>query len=341
MSNLEDNMQPTETEIKKKSDTDSSLKSKVTHAYIIDIVHHYFCIFHAWLPTNKDEKTLLKLIVVSMWSTLILLLLFTFHEVLNKLIGQLISFDFSVLWILGLASWLIQLICLATGYWILAPRKIETIQNRIKCELYIDTSHLTDLKNKNYFVSKFELEKIWVETVLGGKENINFFVEEVELNINSRKPTSRDIDSIVLLTLKNQYIINLLLVVLTVTLTISLSPLIPSIDDDNFFSVMTLLNLSAIYIWFLIVVFFILIKIVFMTFEWSLEYGMANKKFVAWRYEIFKDMLGRHQQGTIKKPRIRYVPFLEDEKKQAKIENESKNNIELNIVDKVENKIEH
>ena len=61
-------------------------------------------------------------------------------------------------------------------------------------------------------------------------------------------------------------------------------------------------------------------KFLFMTFIWFIEYTTTNKQLVIWRYEIFRDMLGRHQKNVIKKPRIRYVPVLENKKEKVKIE---------------------
>lgn len=148
-------------------------------------------------------------------------------------------------------------------------------------------------------------------------------IDLVESNIKNRKPSSRDIDSIIQLTLSNQYVINLLLVILTVTLTVSLSPLISSITDENFFSMLSILNLSALYFWITLVFFFVFIKVLFMIFIWSIEISAKNKMLVIWRYEIFRDMLARHQTVIIKKPRIRYVPVLESKMEQEKIESES------------------
>lgn len=337
---LEDREEVIKSEVIYIGDDNSHLDYKITDTYIIDIVHNYFCIFHAWLPTNDYERFLLKLIKYSMWSTLLLLLVFTFHREVNKLIGRFINFDFSVFWVLALASWLIQLICLAVGFLRLSPKKVDTIQNRMKSELNIDTSHLSNLNNTDYLVAKFEIEKLWFKKILSNGESIESLTEKVESNINNRKPSSRDINSIIQITLNNQYIINLLLVILTVTLTVSLSPLIPSITDENFFSMIGILNLSALYFWVVLVILFVFIKILFMTFIWSIENSTRNKMFVIWRYEIFKDMLARHQRATIKKPRIRYVPTLEKEKEQIKIEDESQNGNEIKIVvgDKVESK---
>ena len=309
---------------------------KITHVYIIDIVNSYFCIFHAWLPTNNDERLLLKLISYSAWSTIIFFLGFIIHRELNKFIGRFINFDFSVFWILALASFLILLICLVIGYWYLSPKKVEILQARMKSELNIDTNHLSNLKQKNYYAAKFEVEKLWFEKILNNGGSIQHLTDLVESNINNRKPSSRDIDSIIQLMLSNQYIINLLLVILTVTLTVSLSPLIPSITDENFFSMLSMLNLSALYFWVALVLLFVFIKILFMMFIWSIEISTKNKIFVIWRYEIFRDMLARHQTVIIKKPRIRYIPVLESKKEQEKIENESKAKVVIDIVEKVE-----
>lgn len=73
-----------------------------------------------------------------------------------------------------------------------------------------------------------------------------------------------------------------------------------------------------------------------MIFIWSIEISTKNKIFVVWRYEIFRDMLARHQTVIIKKPRIRYVPVLESKKEQEKIENESEVKIVIDIAEKVE-----
>ncbi len=314
----------------------NKLDYKITHAYIIDIVNSYFCIFHAWLPTNNDERLLLKLISYSAWSTLIFFLAFIIHREFNKFIGRFINFDFSVFWILALASFLILLICLVIGYWYLSPKKVEILQARMKSELNIDTNHLSNLKQKNYYAAKFEVEKLWFEKILNNGESIQHLTDLVESNINNRKPSSRDIDSIIQLMLSNQYIINLLLVILTVTLTVSLSPLIPSITDENFFSMLGILNLSALYFWVALVLLFVFIKILSMMFIWSIEISTKNKIFVIWRYEIFRDMLARHQTVIIKKPRIRYVPVLESKKEQEKIENESEVKVVIDIAEKVE-----
>ena len=325
-------------EISEKNRNNSRADYKVTNTYIIGIVHHYFCIFHSWLPTNKDEKLLLKLILCSTWSTPLLFLAFIGHEWLNRLFGRFIGFDFSVFWILVLASFLILLICLVTGYWYLAPRKIEVLQDRMKSELNTDTSNLSNLKQKNYHVAKFEIEKLWFEKVIVNTQDIQYLIDLVESNIRNRKSSSRGIDSIIQLILSNQYIINLLLVILTVTLTVSLSPLIPSITDENFFSMLSVLNLSALYFWVALVLLFVFIKILFMIFIWSIEISTQNKIFVIWRYEIFRDMLARHQKVIIKKPRIRYVPVLENKKEQEKIESESEVKVVIDIAEKVEAK---
>lgn len=323
-------------EISEKNINNSRSNYKFTNTYIIDIVNNYFCIFHAWLPTNNDERLLLKLISYSAWSTLIFFLAFIIHREFNKFIGRFINFDFSVFWILASASFLILLICLVIGYWYLSPKKVEILQARMKSELNIDTDHLSNLKQKNYYAAKFEVEKLWFEKILNNGESIQNLTDLVESNINNRKPSSRDIDSIIQLMLSNQYTINLLLVILTVTLTVSLSPLIPSITDENFFSMFSILNLSALYFWVALVLLFVFIKILFMIFIWSIEISTKNKIFVVWRYEIFRDMLARHQTVIIKKPRIRYVPVLESKKEQEKIENESEVKIVIDIAEKVE-----
>lgn len=155
--------------IGEKSEDNIRVGCKVTNTYIINIVHNYFCIFHSWLPTNKYEKILLKLISYSAWSTLILIIFLVFinHEFFNQLVGCFISFDFSIFWILALASFLILLILLFTGYWYLAPRKIEVLQNRMKSELNIDTSNLSNLKKKiimllNLRLKSYGLKKYWI-----------------------------------------------------------------------------------------------------------------------------------------------------------------------------------
>lgn len=285
---------------------------KVADTYVINIVHNYFCIFHSWLPTNKKERFLLKLISYLTWSLAIFLLVFVSNKEFNKIIGNFIGFDFSVFWMLSLLVFLILLICLVIGYWYLSPRKVEVLQARMKSELNIDTNHIHNLNKKNYYVSKFEIEKLWFEKILNNGEDAGNLANLVESNIKNRRPSSRDIDSIIQLMLNNQYIVNLLLVILTVTLTISLSPLIPSITDDNFFSMFKILNLSALYFWMVLVLLFVFIKCLFMMLIWSIEISSNNKKFVIWRYEIFIDMLSRHQKVMIKKPRIRYVPELLD-----------------------------
>lgn len=339
MSDLESNKEDAKSEIIAKNKNNGRADYKIADTYIIDIVHNYFCIFHAWLPTNNDERFLLKFISYSTWSTLMLFLIFIFHVDINKLTSHLISFDFSVFWILALASFLILLMCLIIGYWYLSPKKVEILQARMKSELGIDISHLnlTNLKNKNYSIAKFDIEKLWFEKILNDGGSIESLTKKVESNIYNRKPSSRDIDSIIQLTLSNQYVVNLLLVILTVTLTVSLSPLIPSITDENFFSMMGVLNFSALYFWIVLVILFVSIKILFMLFIWSIENSTRNKMFVVWRYEIFRDMLARHQQVKIKKPRIRVAAVLID-KEQVKIENKSKDDLKIDPEDKIEDK---
>lgn len=99
---------------------------------------------------------------------------------------------------------------------------------------------------------------------------------------------------------------------------------------------LSILNLSALYFWVALVLLFVFIKILFMMFIWSIEISTKNKIFVIWRYEIFRDMLARHQTVIIKKPRIRYTPVLESKKEQEKIENESKAKVVIDIVEKAE-----
>lgn len=315
----------------------SRLNNKVTKTYIISIVHNYFCIFHSWLPSNRDikGKFIFKLIRLLFWSTLIYFLLF----ILNNATKVFIEFDFTLFFLISVViSWLFQIVALSIGFLLLSPKKIETIQDRMKSELNIDTSHLTNLKSKNFFIARFELEKIWLKNIVTDN-NIEDLIEKVESSINNRKPSSRDIDSIIQLMLSNQYIINLLLVILTVTLTVSLPPLIPSITDENFFSMLRMLNLSALYFWIALVLLFIFIKILFIVFIWSIEITTKNKIFVTWRYEIFRDMLARHQTVIIKKPRRRYVPILHNDKTQARIESESKGKVMIDIVEKIDVKI--
>ena len=293
----------------------NNLDYKITNNYIISIVHHYFYIFYAWVPENKKELFLVKIIGLLGWSTLLYSLLFVFNNFINIFHKNDLSAFFITSAVIG---WCLMLINLILGNIILSPLKGNTIANRIKSELGINVN-LNSINKKNMYVKRFELERIWVRTVLSSN-NIDYLVEKIDKNIGYRKPTSRNLESIILNVLKNPYIVNSLVVISTVALTISLSPLISSINDDNFFPTMTLLLSSSVTVWFILIIIFLLMKFLFMTFIWFIEYTTTNKQLVIWRYEIFRDMLGRHQKNLIKKPRIRYVPVLENKKEKVKIE---------------------
>ena len=306
----------------------NNLDHKITNTYIMNIVHHYFYIFYAWVPKNKKEIFLVKAIGLLGWSTLLYASLFVFNNFINVFYINDLSGFFIISTVIG---WCLMFMSLILGDIMLSPLKGNTIADRLKSELGVNVK-LSKINKKNIYVKRFELERVWVRTVLSSN-NIDCLVEKINKNVDYRKPTSRSLESIILNTLKNPYIVNSLVVISTVALTVSLSPLISSINDDNFFSTMTLLLSSSVTVWFILIIIFLLMKFLFMTFIWFIEYTTTNKQLVIWRYEIFRDMLGRHQQIVMKKPKIRYIPVLESKKEQEKLENKAK--VVTNIVEKV------
>lgn len=316
VASLKDREEVTKLEIIYKEDDDNHLDYKITDTYIINIVHHYFYIFYAWVPKNKKEIFLVKVIGLLGWSTLIYTSLFVFNNFINLFYINNLSVFFITSAVIG---WCLMFINLILGNIILSPLKGNTIADRMKSELRININ-LNNINEKNIYIKRFELEKIWVRAVLISS-NIDYLVEKINRNIGYRKPTSRSLESVILNVLKNPYIVNSLVVISTVALTVSLSPLISSINDDNFFPTMTLLLSSSVTIWLILIIIFLLIKFLFMTFIWFIEYTTTNKQLVIWRYEIFRDMLGRHQQSTVRKPRIRIPAVLIDKEKEDKIKN--------------------
>ena len=319
-------------EISEKNINDSLEYYKVTNTHIIGIVHHYFCIFHSWLPGDEDikGKFIFKLIKLLFCSTLMYFLLFT----LNNATKIFIDFDVTLFLLIStVISWLFQIVALFIGFLLLSPKKIETIQNRMKAELNIDTSHLANLKSKNFFVARFELEKIWLEIVLTDN-NIEGLIEKVESNINNRKPSTRDIDSIIFSIVKNPILISFTAGILVAFVTL-FSKVITS-STEKLVTNVNSVGATLFLIWLTVILIILGTKTLFMTFVWSIENSTKNKILVIWRYEIFRDMLARHQTVIIRKPRIRYVPVLESKKEQEKIENESEVKVVIDIAEKVE-----
>ncbi|WP_201503916.1 hypothetical protein [Psychrobacter aestuarii] len=280
---------------------------KVTDTYIINIVHHYFYIFYAWVPKNKIGRSLIKAIGLLGWSTIFYASLFVVNNFVSIFYINNLSNFFIISTVIG---WFFMFISLTMGNIMLSPLKGNTIENRMKFELGIN-SNLKNIDKNNMYTKRFELEEIWVSEILNNN-NIDYLVEEINNNIEYRKPTSRSLELVVLNILKNSYIVNSLVVVSTVALTVSLSPLNSSINNDNFFSIMTFLLSSSVAVWFILIIILLLIKFLFMTFVWFIEYTTTNKQLVIWRYEIFRDMLARHQKVIVKKPRIRYIPKIVD-----------------------------
>lgn len=290
---------------------DDNLNYKITDAYIIDIVHNYFCIFHSWLPADKDAKGkfIVKMMGLLCWSTLVYFLLFIFNNATKMFIDFYLTSFFVIAIII---SWLLLSVVSTIGFLLLSPKKVETIQNRMKSELDIDTSHLIHIKDKNYFIAKFELENIWLKMILADNESVKSLMEKIESNINNRKPSSRDVDSVLLSILKSPITISFTAGLLTALVTLLSRNLMPSTDE--IFSNLALFGSIMIYIWSIFVVTVFGIRVLFMTFILSIENSTKNKMLVIWRYEIFKNMLARHQKLTIRKPRVRYVPVLESKK---------------------------
>jgi hypothetical protein len=253
---------------------------------------------------------------------------------LNNATKIFIDFDFTLFLIISaVISWLFQIVALFIGFLLLSPKKIETIQNRMKAELNIDTSHLANLKSKNFFVARFELEKIWLEIVLTDND-IEGLIEKVESNIDNRKPSTRDIDSIIFSIVKNPILISFTAGILVAFVTL-FSKVITS-STEKLVTNVNSVGATLFLIWLTIILIIFGTKTLFMTFVWSIENSTKNKMLVIWRYEIFRDMLARHQTVIIKKPRIRYVPVLESKKEQEKIENESEVKVVIDIAEKVE-----
>lgn len=278
--------------------------TKDHNVYIMDLVHHYFYIFHAWVAHKKFQKLILNVLRVTTGTTILIFLIVYFFNTCQIFV-KLDSFYLFISIVLLIVSFCIQLFSLVLSFFLLSPLKIDVIQKRIFDELNISISLNHRASRKNYFVNKFDIEKVWVETVLGDKENIDYLLNTVSENMKYRRPTSRSFETVIGNTLRNPYITNSLVIIFTVSLTISLSPLIPTIDNDNFSSVLKALNITALNIWLLILIIFLIVKFIFMTFEWSFEYSSSRKQLVLWRYEIFLDMLARHQKVKTLKPKVR------------------------------------
>lgn len=276
--------------------------------YIIDLVQNYYYIFNAWVAYGKYQKFILSSIQIS---TLILIILgvgIYFYYLSCLCFGMNIDV-LPYLLVILLITWIVKIFSLILGFFILSP-DVEEIKKR----LFNEFNTKIDLRNPstrfNFYVNRFEIEKIWIKLVLVDNQNIDNLINIVSENLKYRKPTSRGIETIINNILKNPYIVNSLVIFLTVSLTISLSPIVSEIDSDNFSSVIRILNGTAFSTWLMVVILFLTIKFIFMAFEWAIENSNSRKQLVLWRYEIFLDMLARHQQVKINKPKIRCRPEL-------------------------------
>lgn len=292
--------------------TNSIRKTEVT---VLELVHLYFYYFHAWIPQNKCQESLFKAIKKYQFLSIILILscfpfpmVATYFDAPIEIFTTFYSCVLSLLALHGLLS--------SIAFLFLSPNTPNVIIRRFKNVLNSNPSIGSyDLKNKHrinniYYLERvrlqkiYELEKMWIKLYLKDIE-LDEIIEKIERNMSNRKPSSRDIEVALRETINNPYIINSLVIVLTVLLTIALSPLSESITSINFFDVLKNLLFIGLYSWMLILTLVLSIKaLFFLTIDISIEYTSKDKQVILWRYELLIDMLARHEKVEITKPKI-------------------------------------
>lgn len=280
--------------------TNSIRKTEVT---VLALVHLYFYYFHAWIPTTDKQRFLLNFLKNYQYVSLLIVFLtfiVPFSYSLFKLELELLyPFYILIAVLLG-----VHLIFVIFGFFILAPNSPQAIITRLNQKLNLNLDiHDKRFQDKNHFLKRYELEKVWVELYLKDIP-IDNLIQLVERNLSNRKPSSRDPEVAFRNLIHNPYIINSLVIVFTVLLTIVLNPISDSITDDNFFQILTSFTIFGFYFWVSLIIIALCIKSIFFILEVSFEYTSKDKKVIIWRYELLIDMLARHEKVEITKPKI-------------------------------------
>ena len=253
---------------------------------VIELVHCYFYFFHAWVAESRLGIIFLRITFLTLWFTLIecvVLLMMYYISEINESLKTLIQDNSQNIIIVFLFSLSINLIFTFISFMLFSPfLSTKRIINRLNSNLMLDLK-FEDFGKKNKALHRYELESIWIKHYLKGvclRETIN----NIEKNISSRRPKSRDLVSIVSKTFNNPYVINFLVILLTVILTIVSNPLFKTINDDNFFKALGLFILEGITLWCLIVAFIFIVKLLLNFLSASFEFTANMKLFILWRY---------------------------------------------------------
>ena len=295
-------------------------KAEVRSIKINDFVENYYETFHLWKPRNGLEKVAFN--VVKYWLRVCVVLLMLLYFVVLANDFKWLNDHVVKVWIavLGIA------LLLHVVFFVLT----HCIFNR-----KVDVHTTESLKEVWGLVvepaERYELEMFWVEKITGGdKEKLEKLIKKVKENMKNRKPNTRDFAYIVPSILKNPYVAGAFVVISTVVLTIIFDPISNEINNENFKEASTLLGFLGFYSWLLIPLLALTLIVVFRIFVSSFELTTKGKQLELWRYEKLINTLSQFESVNI----FEYTES--DEKTQAKIENESKDELKIDMEDKIE-----
>lgn len=297
--------------------------AKLKSIKINDFVEKYYRTFYSWKPKTRIEFFIFNLvrnsILVSAVSPIILylwLIYCNYRELGSEYLGY------------GLIILIITIIMHFIYFFIgsfVFNRKLDIHSAK---SLELDWGMKFKSSNKN------ELEMLWVEKVTGGSEDkLDYLIRKIKRNMANREPDTRDLEHIIQNTIKNPYVTNSFVIIFTVILTLTLSPLLKEIDEENFTRIGALLSILGVYSWILIPITMVFFLILFRAFLYSYELTTNSKTLVLWRYEKLIKTLSQYEVVDI----FEYTES--DKKTHAKIENENKDELIMNIEDKIKDKI--